>query len=77
MARADYIWFITLPGADLAVHQQVLAVFTVKHEMVAWRRRAVLPDALGQVQVARMRDGGQGLAVDLGTGEDVLKAATQ
>jgi hypothetical protein len=75
MARANYVWFVTLHGGDLAVHQQILAVFTVKHEMVTYLRRAILPDALDRVHVARMRDGGHGLAVDLGTGKDVLKAA--
>lgn len=74
MARADYVWIVRDSLGDL------LAAFTVKHELVTWLRRRTTGWEHTQLReswtIDRMRDGGLGEPVRVGTAADLLAEAT-
>lgn len=71
MARAEYVWIVRDALGDL------LAAFTVKHELVGWIKRRTA--GWEHVQLAeswtvdRLRDGGHAIApVRVGTAAELL-----
>jgi len=71
VARAEYVWVVRDATGDL------LAAFTVKHELVAWLKRRTAGWTHTQLAeswtVDRLRDGGHAIApVRIGTAADLL-----
>lgn len=72
MARAEYVWIVRDALGDL------LAAFTVKHELVGWlkRRTAGWTGLAESWTVDRLRDGGHAIApVRVGTAADLIAEA--
>ncbi len=61
MARSSYVYVITIPSIMKDLSDDVLAAFTVKHELVSWLKSYHIkqPERFEKLNITRVPDGGR------------------